>query len=245
MITSPVSVRVKVRTLKRALDFYGGTLQFQPSDPSAKPKRGARSFEIARGPALLHLTLDGGNTQQTIYFEVEDVARIHAELSEAGAKPSPVTRINWIKIAMFEIRDPDGNSLWFGKSFAEPDCDHTRPAGPGPYLDKTLPELPVRDVTKSVVHFRDVLGFKINHAQEDLGVMDRDGITVLLIPRSTEHQGIGSTYVYVENVDELHRELLSKGAYVQGSPVSHPWGLRDFTTLDLDGNRLRFGQTFE
>jgi len=27
--------------------------------------------------------------------------------------------------------------------------------------------------------------------------------------------------------------------------VSHPWGLRDFSVLDLEGNQITFGQTFE
>jgi hypothetical protein len=26
---------------------------------------------------------------------------------------------------------------------------------------------------------------------------------------------------------------------------SHPWGLRDFRVLDLEGNRITFAQTFE
>jgi hypothetical protein len=34
-------------------------------------------------------------------------------------------------------------------------------------------------------------------------------------------------------------------ADVQGEPVSHPWGLRDFQVLDLEGNRVTLGQPFE
>ncbi len=66
-----------------------------------------------------------------------------------------------------------------------------------------------------------------------------------LIARTEWHQGIGSRYMYVRDADALHAELLAKGAIVQGDPISHPWGPRDFDVLDLDGNRLRFGQTFE
>ena len=90
-----------------------------------------------------------------------------------------------------------------------------------------------------------MLGFKVNYAQHDLGVMDRDDVTILLIARTARHTGIGSCYVYVRDADILHAELLAKGANVQGEPVSHPWGLRDFHVLDLDGNVIRFGQTFE
>jgi catechol 2,3-dioxygenase-like lactoylglutathione lyase family enzyme len=117
-------------------------------------------------------------------------------------------------------------------------------------MEKALPHMPVGDVAAAVAYYRDVLGFSINYQQDDLGVMDRDRITLLLIPRMliprTELQaGIGSAYVYVADADALHAELLAKGANIQGEPVSHPWGLRDFAIIDPDGNRFTFGQPFE
>jgi hypothetical protein len=75
--------------------------------------------------------------------------------------------------------------------------------------------------------------------------MDRDRITVLLIARSQRHTGIGSAYIYIEDADALYAELRAKGANPQGEPVSHPGGLRDFGVLDLEGNRIVFGQPFE
>jgi len=47
------------------------------------------------------------------------------------------------------------------------------------------------------------------------------------------------------DADALHSQLTAKGTRVQGPPVSHPWGLRDFTVLDLEDNRITFAQTFE
>lgn len=75
--------------------------------------------------------------------------------------------------------------------------------------------------------------------------MDRDAITVLLIARTPEHTGIGSSEVYVSNADALYEELLAKGAKTQGPPVSRPWDLRDFRVIDLEGNRITFAQAFE
>ena len=97
--------------------------------------------------------------------------------SRAVEIPPSWKRWYWIKIRMFEIRDPDGHILWFGQSFQQP--------SPGPdanrQLRKALPQLPVDDVPAAVAYYRDVLGFKVNYAQHDLGVMDRDAITILLI----------------------------------------------------------------
>jgi uncharacterized glyoxalase superfamily protein PhnB len=103
----------------------------------------------------------------------------------------------------------------------------------------------VDDVPGAVTYYRDVLGFTVNYAQHDIGVMDRDKVTLLLIARTESHTGIGSCTVYIENADELHAELVSKGANVQGPPVSRPWGLRDFTVVDPQGNRITFAQPFE
>jgi catechol 2,3-dioxygenase-like lactoylglutathione lyase family enzyme len=118
------------------------------------------------------------------------------------------------------------------------------PAGTG-QLRQALPELPLRDIAAGIAYYRDVLGFRINHAQGDLGVMTRDSITLLLIPRTERHQGVGSCYVYIRDADALHAELVAKAARVQDQPVSTPWGLRQFHVLDPEDNRITFGQTFE
>jgi catechol 2,3-dioxygenase-like lactoylglutathione lyase family enzyme len=110
---------------------------------------------------------------------------------------------------------------------------------------KIMPELPLTDVTARVAYYRDVLGFSVNYQQHDLGVMDRDGVRLLLIGRGRGHTAIGSCYCYVSDADALYGELLASGANVQGEPVSRPWGLRDFRVVDPEGNQLTFGQPFE
>ena len=112
-------------------------------------------------------------------------------------------------------------------------------------MRKVMPELPVHDVAAAVSYYRDVLGFTINYQQHDIGVMDRDAIRLLLVARTAQFSGPASAYVYVADADALHAELLARGALVQSEPVSQPWGLREFSVLDPDGNRLTLGQTFE
>jgi predicted enzyme related to lactoylglutathione lyase len=117
--------------------------------------------------------------------------------------------------------------------------------GTGRRLQQIMPELPLSDVPAGVAHYRDVLGFSVNYQQHDIGVMDRDEVRLLLIARTDRHQGIGSCYVYVDDADALHAELVGKGANVQGEPISRPWGLREFRVLDPEGNQITFGQPFE
>ena len=109
-------------------------------------------------------------------------------------------------------------------------------------LTKVMPELPLDDVAAGVAHYRDVLGFTVNYAQDDIGVMDRDAVRILLVARTARHAGIGSAYVYVDDADALHAELTHREAGVLGEPVSHPWGLRDFRVRDPEGNEITFGQ---
>ena len=228
LFVSPVAVTIQSADSARSLAFYRGVLGFE----------GNAAGEAVRGPVRIEM---GSECAASIaFFEVDDVAGMRAEILARGGTPGEIQRVNWIKTAMFEVRDPDGNALWFGKSFAEPDCaPHT-----GQFL-KGMPGLPLTDVRAGIAYYRDVLGFKINYAQDDLGVMDRDAVTVLLIARTPEHQGVGSAFFYVERVDDLCAELRAKGANVQGDPISYPWGLRHFDVLDLEGNTMRFAQTFE
>jgi catechol 2,3-dioxygenase-like lactoylglutathione lyase family enzyme len=175
-----------------------------------------------------------------VFFETANVEAMQSAIRRRGGNPSHLENVNWLKMRMFEIRDPDGHILWFGQSY-----HRESPARPRRMLRKVMPELPVDDVRAGVRHYTDVLGFTVNYEQTDIGVLDRDDIRVLLLARTPRHSGIGSAYFYVRDVDGLYSELLGQGADVQGEPTSQPWGLREFSVLDLEGNRLTFGQTFE
>jgi catechol 2,3-dioxygenase-like lactoylglutathione lyase family enzyme len=242
-ITAPVMRFIGVADTARSIIFYQDVLGFE-----VREQEGA--IEAVSGPARIRFgTQDYApdnwdeprpRGSAMLFLETDDVPAMHAAIRARGGNPSELEKVNWIKMRMFEIRDPDGHALWFGQSYNQPDSP-----SPAPMMRKALPELPFDDVAAAVAYYRDVLGFRINYQQQDLGVMDRDEITVLLIARTERHKGIGSFSVYVEDADALYGELRAKGANLQGEPVSHPWGLRDFRILDLEGNRVTFAQPFE
>jgi len=234
---------IPVADATRSILFYREILGFELRDQSG-------SIDAVYGPARIHFdTQDDAPTNDTaprprrsaiLFFQTDDVEAMRAGIHARGGEPSEIEGVNRIKMRIFEIRDPDAHRLWFGQSYDKPHAPR-----PLPLLRKALPDLPFRDVAAAVAYYRDVLGFRINYQQHDLGVMDRDDITVLLIPRTELYKGIGSAYVYVEDADVLYAELLGKGATLKGEPESHPWGLRDFQVVDLEGNRITFGQPFE
>ena len=237
-IVAPVSRHIDVTDVARTVAFYRDVLGFEVrAHPGQSP-------ELTLGPARITLgTIDPkeASVQRSIlFFETDDVAATYDILAARGARPTNPQDVNWIKMRMIEVRDPDSNILWFGKGFGGPDKPE-----PDGMLRRVMPELPFTHVAAAVSYYRDVLGFEVNYSQHDIGVMDRDRMRVLLIARTAQHTGIGSCAFYVTDADALHAELVASGANVQGPPVSHPWGLREFRVLDLEGNRLSFAQTFE
>ena len=253
-VASPVMRFLPVADISRSISFYRDVLGFEIHKDKNKDED-ADGVEAVLGPARIRFGKQGyGPTDWStpkppgsaiLFLQSDDVEALHAAIRGRGGKPSGIERVNWIKMRMFEVRDPDGNVLWFGQSYHKdqesPSRRGTQPHG----LRQALPELPFDDVPAAIAYYRDVLGFRINYQQADLGVMDRDAITILLIARTPEHKGIGSFEAYVSNADALYEELLAKGAKILGPPVSRPWGLRDFRVIDPEGNRITFAQTFE
>lgn len=239
-ITAPVSRHLDVDDVSRSVVYYRDVLGFAVREPESADA----PIALTLGPARLTIgSRRSGEParRSSVFFETSDVDAMHRMLAERGANPTAPEEVNWIKLRLFEVRDPDGNVLWFGRAFDQPNDTPTRRKT----LRKIMPELPLSDVPAGVAHYHDVLGFEINYQQQDLGVMDREGQRLLLIARTERHTGIGSCCFYVTDADALHAELVAAGANVQGEPVSQPWGLREFTVLDLEGNRLSFAQTFE
>jgi uncharacterized glyoxalase superfamily protein PhnB len=238
-ITAPLSRHLEVTDIVRSVTFYRDIIGFE-----VRSLRAGEPPELTLGPARITLGKrppgSGAAPRSILFFETDDVAATYDVLATRGAKPTVPEDVNWIKMRMIEVRDPDGNTLWFGNGFG----GAHRPAAQR-MLRKVMPELPLSDVAAGVAHYRDVLGFNVTYQQGDLGVIDRDGQRVLLIARTAQHTGIGSCSFYVSDADALHAELIAKGANVQGAPMSQPWGLREFRVLDLEGNRLSFAQTFE
>ncbi len=248
-IVAPVFRYIGMRDEAKTIAFYRDVLGFTFEDVcDADGKKAA--LKAVNGPAHIEFGQDDYSPDYpmqkrefgsaVMYFQTNDVAAMRAMIEARGGKPTELAKVNWIKMEMFQIVDPDGHTLWFGQSYQQPDTP--RPKG---LLKQALPHLPLSDVAAGVKYYVDVLSFHINYVQHDLGVMNRDDITLCLIARTEKHTGIGACYFYVRNADTLYAELKTRGANIQGEPESHPWGLRDFYVLDLEGNSLGFGQPFE
>lgn len=109
-------------------------------------------------------------------------------------------------------------------------------------LHQALPSFTCADVPKAVAWYRDVLGFRVTWSDGHGAVLDRDRITLLVGERKPGGIQASRSYLYIRDANLWHAELTRRGVTIDGPPVDHPWGLRDFTATDLDGNQLTFGQ---
>jgi len=104
----------------------------------------------------------------------------------------------------------------------------------------------VRDMTKSVEHYCNALGFAVTFQYGNpifYACLCRDEVALHLL---SAHQtkrlpGNGAVCVFVKDVDSLHAELTARGAKVVKPPQNYDYGMRDFDVIDPDGNQLTFG----
>jgi uncharacterized glyoxalase superfamily protein PhnB len=104
----------------------------------------------------------------------------------------------------------------------------------------------VSNITKSIEHYRDALGFTVTFQYGNptfYACLCRDEVALhLLAAHETKRlPGNGGICVFVKDVDLVHVELVSRGASVIKAPQNYGYGMRDFDVVDLDGNHLTFG----
>jgi catechol 2,3-dioxygenase-like lactoylglutathione lyase family enzyme len=105
------------------------------------------------------------------------------------------------------------------------------------------PVFPVADVPAAVAFYRERLGFDLGwiwgdpptHASVCRGAV---GISLALEPSDA---GSGEAYVELRGIDAYYAELRGRNVEL-GELHDRPYGMRDFALIDLDGNRLVFGE---
>jgi hypothetical protein len=124
-------------------------------------------------------------------------------------------------------------------------------------MRKTIPALPVRDVSAAVMHFRDRFGFESPHETADFAVLVRDDAVLHLWAASDEEwrsrhdlakrpirsgaesflAGTASCRIEVADVDALFSELQRADVLHDVSRdglTTTDFGTREFATLDAD-----------
>ena len=108
-------------------------------------------------------------------------------------------------------------------------------------IGQPVPELPVADVERAQQHYRDALGFEIGWLDVDngIGAVSRGKVAIFFRKRTPPFE-VTVHWVFAEDIDATYDELRSSGAKIVEPLEKKPWGLRQFTVEDLDGNRFHF-----
>lgn len=108
-------------------------------------------------------------------------------------------------------------------------------------MSPLTPELPVADVERAQRHYRDALGFTIGWLYEgkEIGAVSRDKAVIFFRKRQPPFEP-AIHWVFAADIDASYQELMSSGANIVEPLERKPWGLRQFTVKDLDGNLFYF-----
>jgi predicted enzyme related to lactoylglutathione lyase len=108
-------------------------------------------------------------------------------------------------------------------------------------IAQPVPELPVADVERAQQHYRDALGFEIGwlYPGKEIGAVSRGHAAIFFRKRNPPFEP-AVLWVFAEDIDATYNELRSSGSNVVEPLQTKPWGLRQFTVEDLDGNRFYF-----
>jgi predicted enzyme related to lactoylglutathione lyase len=114
-----------------------------------------------------------------------------------------------------------------------------RRKGPLTSIAQPVPELPVTDVERAQQYYRDVLGFDIGwlDPSKEIGAVSRGEVAIFLRKRQPPFEP-AVHWIFAPDVDDTYRELSSSGANIVEPIEDKPWGVRQFTIDDLDGNRF-------
>ena len=117
-------------------------------------------------------------------------------------------------------------------------------------LKAAIPMLHVSSAEAAESFFCEQLGFGLRSAMriDDSGadpcymIFKRDDASIHASSFSGDGVAGGVAFVIVDDIDELHAELVGKDVLIDTGPVDQSWGNREMYVRDVDGNSIRFIQ---
>lgn len=109
-------------------------------------------------------------------------------------------------------------------------------------MQRVVPVLPVVDLARAREFYVTALGFEVDWVWQPepdepaFAQISRAGLSLYLAER--EAAGPAGVYLYVGDVDAWHGELAHAGVAIEQPPLDRPWGNREMSLRDRDGNLL-------
>jgi catechol 2,3-dioxygenase-like lactoylglutathione lyase family enzyme len=106
-----------------------------------------------------------------------------------------------------------------------------------------VPIIPARDTEVSTAWYRDQLGFDVFHVEAEYGIVGRGESWIHFWGPSGIEPEDSMTMIRlgVRGIDGLYQECQEKGiVHPNGTLADQPWGTREFSVIDADGNLVTF-----
>ncbi len=108
------------------------------------------------------------------------------------------------------------------------------------------PVLAVSNLDRALAFYTECLGFQLDWRSGDhTAVVGNGVISLFLKTKDSEGLGPSSVILNVENADSVFTAWTDAGVVVLGPIATQPWGMREFTIQDPDGNELTVGHVDE
>jgi catechol 2,3-dioxygenase-like lactoylglutathione lyase family enzyme len=107
----------------------------------------------------------------------------------------------------------------------------------------SVPIIPAQDVEATTAWYRDRLGFEVFHVESEYGIVGRGESWIHFWGPSgiAPEDSMTMFRVGVRGIDELDEHCRAEGIVHPNAPLKEqPWGFREFSVIDCDGNLLTF-----
>jgi uncharacterized glyoxalase superfamily protein PhnB len=112
-------------------------------------------------------------------------------------------------------------------------------------LTRVAPEIPVTNLRESLTYYEQRLGFEValQMPAGDYAIVERDGVAIHLFEDARGIHSRTGMHIFTDRLEELHSELVRRGARIAQAIETKPWGNRDFRVGDDAGNEIKFTET--
>ena len=121
-----------------------------------------------------------------------------------------------------------------------------------PRFDHARIVLAVRDLSVSRKHYTEVLGFDLDPIDAPGWSFMSRGSVKLMLGECPDEVSAGETgnhswfvWISVEGIDELHDDVVARGAEVVVALGDRSHGHREFVVATPDGHRIMFGERLD
>jgi len=107
------------------------------------------------------------------------------------------------------------------------------------------PVFAVSDIRRSIGYYQDALGFELSWQWGNPVVraaISAYGYEIQLDDSGSGPSGTSVVYFHVTNLDDYYQQCCRRGANIELQIEERAFKMRDFRVLDLDNNRLGFGE---